>query len=265
MQELAARVAGRMPGWRVRGVTLAAPGRLEAAVVELGGPVVYPFFMAGGWFTKVELPRRLAAAGSDGLSVRAPFGESAAVTKLAVDAAVSEAARQGWRSDEVSLVLAAHGSGRSRVPAEAAVRVAAAVRAAGRFAEVLPEARGQAARVRAEAEGDKAEAVARATGAAKRFELIAEQYRAAPEVTRKRLLLETMQSVLAGSPKVMVEGGGDKVIYLPIENLGAQAPSPAASEPRVDRAPAVQAIPSVESVRTRADDRARRIEEREQR
>lgn len=131
--------------------------------------------------------------------------------------------------------------------------------------KVLPEARGQAARVRAEAEGDKAEAVARATGAAKRFELIAEQYRAAPEVTRKRLLLETMQSVLAGSPKVMIEGGGDKVIYLPIENLGAQAPSPAASEPRVDRAPAVQAIPSVESVRTRADDRARRIEEREQR
>ena len=136
MQELAARVAVLLPGWRVRGVTLAAPGRLEAAVVELGGPIVYPFFMAGGWFTKVELPRRLAAAGSDGLSVRAPFGESAAVTKLAVDAAVSEAARQGWRSDEVSLVLAAHGSGRSRVPAEAAGRVAAAVRAAGRFAEV---------------------------------------------------------------------------------------------------------------------------------
>ena len=63
MQELAARVAVLLPGWRVRGVTLAAPGRLEAAVVELGGPVVYPFFMAGGWFTKVELPRRLAAAG----------------------------------------------------------------------------------------------------------------------------------------------------------------------------------------------------------
>lgn len=136
MERLAARVAGLLPGWRVRGATLAAPGRLECALAELGRPVVYPFFMAGGWFTKVELPRRLAAAGSDGLSVRAPFGESAAVAKLAIDAAVSEAARQGWRSNEVSLVLAAHGSGRSRVPAEAAGRVAAAVGATGRFAEV---------------------------------------------------------------------------------------------------------------------------------
>ncbi|HET7844969.1 MAG TPA: FtsH protease activity modulator HflK [Xanthomonadales bacterium] len=130
--------------------------------------------------------------------------------------------------------------------------------------KVLPEARGQAARIRAEAEGDKAEAGARATGAAKRFELVAEQYRAAPEVTRKRLMLETMQQVLAGSPKVMVEGGGDKVLYIPVEGLGSQPLSPVLSEPRAsDRAPAVQAIPSVESVRTRTEDRARRIEERE--
>ena len=136
MQELAARVAGLLPGWRVRGVTLAAPGRLEAAVAELGGPTVYPFFMAGGWFTKVELPRRLAAAGHDGLSVLAPFGDSTALAGIGVEAAEAEAARLGWPPDAVSLVLAAHGSGRSRVPAEAAGRVAAAVRAAGRFAEV---------------------------------------------------------------------------------------------------------------------------------
>lgn len=129
--------------------------------------------------------------------------------------------------------------------------------------KVLPEARGTAARIRAEAEGDKVEAVTRANGAAKRFELVAEQYRAAPEVTRKRLLLETMQQVLAGSPKVMVEGGGDKVLYLPIEGLGSQPNSADLAEPRAERAPPVQAIPSVESVRTRTDDRARRIEERE--
>lgn len=131
--------------------------------------------------------------------------------------------------------------------------------------KILPEARGQAARIRAEAEGDQAEAVARATGAAKRFELIAEQYRLAPEVTRKRLLLETMQQVLAGSPKVMVEGGGDKVIYLPIEGLGAPAVSPMLGEPRAsERIPSVQAtIPSVEAVRPRTDERARRVEERE--
>jgi modulator of FtsH protease HflK len=130
--------------------------------------------------------------------------------------------------------------------------------------KVLPEARGTAARIRAEAEGDKVEAVARAEGAAKRFELVAEQYRAAPDVTRKRLMLETMQQVFAGSPKVMVEGGGDKVLYLPVEGLGgAQPRATGATEPRVERTPSVQAIPSVESVRTRSDDRARRIEERE--
>jgi len=136
MEQLAARVAGLMPGWRVRGVTLAAPGRLEAALAEPGGPVVYPFFMAGGWFTKVELPRRLAAAGQDGLTVRSPFGDSAGLAGVAVAAIEAEAARLGWRPDEVSVVLAAHGSGRSRVPAEAAARIAAEVRATGRFAGV---------------------------------------------------------------------------------------------------------------------------------
>jgi membrane protease subunit HflK len=92
--------------------------------------------------------------------------------------------------------------------------------------KVVPEARGQAARIRAEAEGAREAAIATASGAAERFSLLAAQYRAAPQVTRKRLMLETMQEVLAGTPKVVVEGGGDKVLYLPMDQLGRGGTAP---------------------------------------
>ena len=68
-------------------------------------------------------------------------------------------------------------------------------------AQVLPLARGEAARIRAEAEGDKASHVAKATGDAQRFSLVEAQYKAAPEVTRKRLYLETMQSLMSTDRK----------------------------------------------------------------
>ncbi|MDT8345494.1 MAG: cobalamin biosynthesis protein CbiX, partial [Thermohalobaculum sp.] len=76
MQALAAHVAGHLPGWRVRGATLAAPGALAAALAGLGGaPVlVYPHFMSDGWFVSDELPRRLAGAGGAGAEVLAPLG-----------------------------------------------------------------------------------------------------------------------------------------------------------------------------------------------
>src|SRR5690606_5603926 len=67
---------------------------------------------------------------------------------------------------------------------------------------VVPEARGAAAAIRAEAEGYKAERVARAQGDAQRFTLIEAEYRAAPEVTRERLYLETLQQVIAETPKI---------------------------------------------------------------
>src|SRR3546814_2193345 len=64
-------------------------------------------------------------------------------------------------------------------------------------AKIVPEARGQAARVRTVAEGYKTAEIARATGDAERFTLLLDEYRGAPEVTRKRLWLETVQQVLA--------------------------------------------------------------------
>jgi len=82
-------------------------------------------------------------------------------------------------------------------------------------AKVVPEARGQAARVRTVAEGYKTASIARATGDAQRFDLIVEQYQAAPEVTRKRLWLETVQQVMAENRKV-VGADSRQLIYVPM-------------------------------------------------
>ena len=91
---------------------------------------------------------------------------------------------------------------------------------------VVPESRGEAARILAEAEGYKAERVAKAEGDAQRFDLIVAEYRAAPEVTRKRLYLETMQQVVNRNAKVVDMTEGKNVLYLPSPNATTPAPAP---------------------------------------
>jgi membrane protease subunit HflK len=86
---------------------------------------------------------------------------------------------------------------------------------------VIPEARGEVARIIAESEGYKAERVAKAQGEAERFNLIASEYKTAPEVTRKRLYIETMQKVLADANKVIDFTGGKNVLYLPVDGSRA--------------------------------------------
>jgi membrane protease subunit HflK len=102
------------------------------------------------------------------------------------------------------------------------------------LAKEVPLARGDAARIRASAEGYKAARIAEATGEATRFSLIEAQYRAAPEVTRKRLYLETMQSVLATTQKVIDQSSGKNMLYLPIDKprSAADAGAAAAGEER---------------------------------
>ncbi|MBW3549881.1 MAG: FtsH protease activity modulator HflK [Proteobacteria bacterium] len=82
-------------------------------------------------------------------------------------------------------------------------------------AQIVPEARGLAARLRTTAEGYKTAAVARAEGDADRFSLLVDAYQEAPEVTRKRLWLETVQQVLADNRKV-VGGDSRQLIYVPM-------------------------------------------------
>jgi membrane protease subunit HflK len=85
---------------------------------------------------------------------------------------------------------------------------------------IVPEARGQAqARIR-QAEGYKLEVVANAEGEVARFTNLLKEYSKAPEVTRDRLYLDALQSVLSNSTKVMVDvEGGNNLLYLPLDKI----------------------------------------------
>lgn len=83
--------------------------------------------------------------------------------------------------------------------------------------QVVPVARGDASRIAAEAQGYAAARVATATGDASRFNLILKEYKAAPDVTRRRLWLETVEDVMSNNPKVLDGSGGRNMIYLPLD------------------------------------------------
>jgi membrane protease subunit HflK len=100
---------------------------------------------------------------------------------------------------------------------------------------VVPEAKGRVAQITQAAEAYRSQTVAEATGQTSRFVKIYEQYKKAPELTRERMYLETMERVLGGSEKVIVDqgaGGTGVVPYLPLDQLGpSQAARPAQSAP----------------------------------
>jgi membrane protease subunit HflK len=85
---------------------------------------------------------------------------------------------------------------------------------------IVPEARGQAqARIRG-AEAYKEEVVSKAEGETDRFNKLLEEYLKAPEVTRDRLYLDALQSVLSNSTKIMVDvEGGNNLLYLPLDKI----------------------------------------------
>lgn len=88
---------------------------------------------------------------------------------------------------------------------------------------IIPEARGRAQRQIEEATGYREQVVSRAEGEAARFDKLLTEYRKAPEVTRQRLYLETMQAVLSSSTKVLVDvPGGNNMLYLPLDKLMEQ-------------------------------------------
>ena len=83
----------------------------------------------------------------------------------------------------------------------------------------LGQARGEAAQIREQAEAYKARVVAEATGESQRFLAVFEEYRKAPEVTRKRLFLETLELVLSSSNKVIIDQGNDGTGVVPYLTL----------------------------------------------
>lgn len=90
--------------------------------------------------------------------------------------------------------------------------------------DIVPRARGEAARTITDAQAYRDRVIADAQGEAARFDQIRAAYEKAPEVTRQRLYLETLEEILASSTKVFLdegdgEGGGGNLIYLPLDRL----------------------------------------------
>ena len=93
--------------------------------------------------------------------------------------------------------------------------------------DIIPKARGAAARQLEEANGYKARVVAQAEGEASRFTQLLTEYTAAPEVTRERLYLDTIESVMGNTTKIMVDvEGGNNLLYLPLDKLMGQSGQP---------------------------------------
>ena len=116
--------------------------------------------------------------------------------------------------------------------------------------DVIPRAQGEAAKLREQAEGYKSRIIATAEGDAQRFKSVLTEFQKAPQVTRDRLYIDTMQQVYSSVSKVMVDSkSGSNLLYLPLDKLLQQGssgsvtvsppqpttlpdPQPGASDPR---------------------------------
>jgi membrane protease subunit HflK len=86
--------------------------------------------------------------------------------------------------------------------------------------DVIPRARGTAARLSQEADGYRQRMIAMAEGDASRFQQLYAEYAKAPDVTRDRLYLETMQEIYTNTTKIMVDAKGQgNLLYLPLDKL----------------------------------------------
>ncbi|GAA6197536.1 CbiX/SirB N-terminal domain-containing protein [Pseudophaeobacter arcticus] len=142
LAQLAEQVASFLPGWQVRSATLAQPGRLEQVMQP--GALVYPFFMAEGWFTSKVLPKRICHVDHRQLP---PFGQDPNLPELAARLVRQDRAAQGQPFEAAAgsasgsasgsgsdpsapgcLLLAAHGSARGPKAAAATELFATALR-----------------------------------------------------------------------------------------------------------------------------------------
>ena len=114
--------------------------------------------------------------------------------------------------------------------------------------QVTQQARGQASQIKAQAEGYRAEKIAIAAGDAQRFIQVYEQYKQNPEVTSRRLYLESLEQIMGNMTKVLIDtsqGGSGAVPYLPLDQLmrQQQQPAPAPTQAPVSSTP----VPSASS------------------
>ena len=126
--------------------------------------------------------------------------------------------------------------------------------------EVIPRARGDAARLREQAEGYKSRVIATAEGDAQRFKSVLTEYQKAPQVTRDRLYIDAMQQVYTNVSKVMVDSkSGSNLLYLPLDKLLQQSGSGSVtvSAPQPTAVPEPQTLPAANDPRSRDNQRSR--------
>ena len=126
--------------------------------------------------------------------------------------------------------------------------------------DVLPTARGQAARLLEEANAYKEQVIAEAEGETARFLSVLAQYKLAPSVTRKRLYIDTMESVLSSSSKVLIDTkGNNNLLYLPLDKLMQREPGAAPRATQANRSYQQSQTPLQEEPRLRDDRRTREV------
>jgi len=128
--------------------------------------------------------------------------------------------------------------------------------------DVIPKARGKAARLLEEAGAYRASVVARAEGDAQRFRSVLAEYQKAPAVTRDRIYIDTMQQIYSNVTKVMVDSrNGSNLLYLPLDKLMQQAASGSAAAAPLPGAAAsgvsVQVVPEATTTSIGQDPRSR--------
>jgi membrane protease subunit HflK len=130
--------------------------------------------------------------------------------------------------------------------------------------DVIPRAKGAAARLKEESDGYSARIIAQAEGDAQRFRSVLTEYQKAPQVTRDRMYIDAMQQVYSSVTKVLVDSKqGNSLLYLPLDKLIQQAgavaatDSGAASSLPAATAPAVPATPAAIPGDSRARDNSR--------
>jgi len=98
---------------------------------------------------------------------------------------------------------------------------------------IIPEARGEAERILQAAQGYRDQVIALAKGEADRFISVYDQYKKAPDVTRQRIFIETMEKVLGDTEKVIVDdkAGPGVVPFLPLSEFTKKAPTPPEGQP----------------------------------
>ena len=127
--------------------------------------------------------------------------------------------------------------------------------------EVIPVARGGAARLREEANGYKSRVISKAEGEASRFEQLLAEYERAPEVTRERLYLDAIESVFSNSNKVFIDNdNGNSLMYLPIDKLIEQRKNESSTIPKSDFGQLSSNVSStIEDARQKFDSRIRGV------